>query len=854
MNPEVPAERWREIDTLFQRVLELPPDERTPFLAEAASGDDALRRSVEQLLEAAGEGADLFETPVEFADATGWQGLADFLDAGGPPPGSGDAPGRTGELVGPYRILREVGRGGMATVYLAERADGQWEQQVALKVIRRGLDTDDVVRRFLAERQILSSLEHPNICRLLDGGATGDGVPFLAMEFVDGKPITAHCDEQGLSVRERLGLFGDVCRAVQHAHQSLIVHRDLKPSNILVTTDGAPKLLDFGIAKLLDDSPDDSTQTGRQRLTPQYASPELVRGDPITTASDVYQLGVLLCVLLAGRRPYDVAVSATSARLEAQITGTAPQPPSRLVSDEAARGRGTTVDRLRRRLRGDLDAIVLKALRKEPSERYASAEALLGDIDRHLTGHPVEAARGATRYRVGKFVRRHAAGLATTAAFFVLLAVAAVALAVQRDRAVAAAETSTQVAAFLSSVFEDADPVTGVGDTMSVRTQLARGARRVQAELEGRPALQAELYGVIGRAYRNLGLLDEGIEILTVALERAREAYDPEDEELDAAITALMGAFGESRMLDQALSLHEELLEIRRRRFGPNSAEFAATLAEASGRVRDVVGPDSAEVLLRQARAIPALDPETAAGVRVSLNLAYVLRAQGKLEEAEALYREAIPLFEALSPNDPDIPVYMNNLAFLLRERGANDEAADLYREALALHAEVHGRGHPVSLMLASNLSTAFFRGERVSEGEAVMQERVSAAREQWPEGHWRLATVLREQGMANVQYGDGLMAVAAFRESVEEFAASEGERHPWTAATRLWLGAALVVVESAPEGYEQLERAVDDLEAAISGGVLDGRAEFQIGAVADYLESHGREDLAAPLRGLQEG
>ncbi len=849
VSPDRSAARWRQIDAVFQRALDQPAAERAAFLAEATNGDALLRRSVENLLGLAEDSGDFLDTPVEVACNLGWDDLLDSLEAGESSAEPVSAPDRAGERVGPYRLLRRIGRGGMATVYLAERADGQWEQRVALKVIRRGLDTEDVVSRFLAERQILSSLDHPNIARLLDGGSTEDGLPYLVMEFVEGEPITAHCDALRLSVGERLALFCEVCRAVQFAHQSLVVHRDLKPSNILVTEDGVPKLLDFGIAKLLDDASDERTRTGRQLLTPQYASPEQVRGEPITTASDVYQLGVLLAVLLSGRRPYDVA-ALSPAQMEAQVTGAEPERPSRLVSHDAAQVRGATAERLTRLLQGDLDAIVLKALRKPPRDRYPTADSFVADVQRHGSGHPVEATRGAFTYRAGKFLRRHAAGLITATAFLVLLIGAAVALAMQRSRVIAAADTAEQVASFLASVFEDADPTTGVGDTMSVRTLLTRGAERVGSELADRPALQAELYGVIGNAFTNLGLLDEGTEILGTALEKARVVYDPADEELETAVWNLSAAHKAGRDFELAQPLLEEVVELRRGRLGPNAVEVAEGLATLGYNVRDVIGPDSAAVLLQQARGVAGLDPESETGVKITLGLAFVLRAQGEVEEAEALYREAIPKLRALNPADADLAIYLNNLAFLLKERGVYDEAASMYREAHSIHSGIHGQGHPASLMLASNLSSALFEAGRVEEGEAVMRARVEAGREQWPGGHWRVASLLEQQANASLRFGDGSLAVASLSEAVAVFTETVGERHSWTAASRAWLAAALLVVESAPEGDRQLDRAIADLEAYKREDSIADRA-FHVNQISDFLESHGMDERANRLRSI---
>src|SRR5262245_28756322 len=341
--------------------------------------------------------------------------------------------------VGPYRLIREIGRGGMGTVLLAVRSDDAFQKRVAIKVLRRGMDTDAIVGRFRHERQILASLEHPHIASLLDGGTTDDGLPYFVMEYVDGQLVTDYCDAKALDTTSRLELFRKICAAVQHAHQNLVIHRDIKPANVLVTSDGTPKLLDFGIAKLLN--PDPGVQTlaatiaGSPLMTPEYASPEQVRGETVTTATDVYSLGVLLYELLTGRRPYDLP-SRTPDEIQRVVCNSVPVRPSTVVTHAASsqstrdrpeidseRTRPPDADRLRRRLAGDLDNIVLKALAKEPSRRYASVDQFSEDIHRHLTGLPVIARKDTLGYRTAKFIRRNRAGVA--AAALVVLALVA---------------------------------------------------------------------------------------------------------------------------------------------------------------------------------------------------------------------------------------------------------------------------------------------------------------------------------------------------------------------------------------------------------------------------------------------
>jgi len=392
--------RWVRVREVLEEVVELPDAERSEVLRRLCGGDDELGREVRRLLAAESE-------------------LGSFLD----PPGRSTLRGLVsgeltpGQRVGPWRIERFLGRGGMGEVHLASRADGSG-QRVALKVIRAGSRGTDVLRRFRRERRVLAHLRHPGIARLIDGGATPDGLPFLAMEYVEGEPIDRWCERRGSNVRERLELFGRICAAVQHAHRCLVVHRDLKPSNILVTSDGEPKLLDFGIAKMLaadeDTDPGDRTTVGRSLLTPAYASPEQLRQEPVTTATDVYSLGVILYELLCGARPHDLG-GLSPAACERVVGPTRPRPPSERLQP------GGATTRRRRALAGDLDTIALTALRTEPQRRYASVGELAWDVERHLAGLPIAARPDTVRYRAAKFVARHRGLVGSLAGVFLVL-------------------------------------------------------------------------------------------------------------------------------------------------------------------------------------------------------------------------------------------------------------------------------------------------------------------------------------------------------------------------------------------------------------------------------------------------
>ena len=408
MNPE----RWQRVKQLLEASIALEDSERSSFLDRECGDDAELRREVESLLSSHDEaGTGFLKKPAIDLKSVATQ-----------------AAPRTGRRIGVYQITEEIGHGGMGEVYRAVRADGQFTKEVAVKLVRGGFDSKFVVERFRTERQILATLDHPNIARLLDGGTTDDGIPYLVMELIEGDRIDQYCDDHKLSITERLQLFRQVCAAVQYAHQRLVIHRDIKPSNVLVTKDGVPKLLDFGIAKIFDPAAADGGETTIGRpMTPEYASPEQIRGEPITTASDVYSLGVVLYQLLTGRSPYPGETRSTL-DLARAVCDTDPGRPSTVVlKPQPARGadqsepltpeqvsasREGSPAKLRRRLEGDLDNIILKALRKEPQRRYSSVEQFAEDIRRHLEGLPVSAVKDSFRYRTGKFVRRNRLGIA----------------------------------------------------------------------------------------------------------------------------------------------------------------------------------------------------------------------------------------------------------------------------------------------------------------------------------------------------------------------------------------------------------------------------------------------------------
>ncbi len=526
--------RWEQVSAILDEVLELPPEEVGSTLDDLCGDDTELRQEVEVMLEACAKAEHLMDRPpaINVKDILASTGKADRGKI------------EPGDIVGVYRIVELIGRGGMGAVYLAERADGEFERQVALKVVKRGMDSEEILDRFRAERQILAGLKHPNIAGLLDGGITADGRPFFAMELSKGEAIDSYCDRLRLSLRQRIELFLVVCDAVQHAHRNLVVHRDLKPGNITVTPQGEVKLLDFGIAKVLDPhrGGDDRTKVMGVRLTPEYAAPEQIMLGPTTTATDVYALGVVLYELLSGKRPY-VLTNGSMSEIEEVVCKTEPRRPSTRVvfrdseAKEETSGlprsswlRSTDPGTLRQSLSGDLDSIILKALEKDPERRYGSAAELKQDLDNFIHGRPVEARAQTRLYRLGKFVRRNVlvVGLGTAAVLALVVGAGvatAMGLEARRQGALALEEANRaeQTRDFMVSVFEEFDPNTRGGRELSADALVEVGLSK-REEFEGQPLLAGSSYNVLGQIAVNLGRRELADSIFKLSLEALQEA------------------------------------------------------------------------------------------------------------------------------------------------------------------------------------------------------------------------------------------------------------------------------------------------------------------------------------------
>jgi serine/threonine protein kinase/tetratricopeptide (TPR) repeat protein len=752
--------------------------------------------------------------------------------------------------IGAYRILRELGHGGMGTVHLAARADDQYQKRVAIKVIR-GLDSAEVVRHFRRERQIVAGLDHPNIARLFDGGSTDDGLPYFVMEYVEGQPIDRFCDERRLSVEERLKLFQGVCAAVQYAHRNLVVHRDIKPHNILVTADGVPKLMDFGIAKLLNPEIAGEAVTGTDvAMTPEYASPEQARGGPITTAADVYSLGVVLYELLTGQRPYKLTTHNTLEILKA-VCEEEPERPSTAVgrtgertlanwttqertAESVSRTREGTPERLKRRLRGDLDNIVLMALRKEPQRRYGSVEALSEDIRRYLEGRPVTARKATASYRALKFVRRNHAAVMVAAVLTAAIVVSVVSgfLAVrrqarvaeaERDRARAAAEKAERINAFVRDMLSSADPRVA-GRDVTVASLLDAASARVEAELGGQPDVKASVLSTLGTTYEGLGLLEPAEKHLKAALDARIAAYGPEHVEVARGLDALARVAEDRGDLKEAERLDRQALAMLQR-LGETEGADAATVKGDLARVLEGLGDTTAaEALYREAIALERrLGGSPSAGLAAILNnLGVLLGQRGDWAGAEPLHREALDIIRAVrGPEHPDVAAAMNTLGAVLESKGDFGGAEALYRESLAMRRKLLGPAHPDTTRSMYALSY-LLRAKGDPGGAVRLCREVLALRgPNLPDAHPMVAATLQVEGLSLMDLHRVPEAEPLLRESLDLRRRSLPPGHWLIAAAESSLGACLVARGRFGEaegyllrGYEGLKTSRGDAHA----------------------------------------
>jgi serine/threonine-protein kinase len=802
MRRRLPAlERYREIDRLFAAALDRPAAERAPLLARECRGDAGLLRAVERLLAA--------DEKLGFLDALPGERAAD------------DARGRR---LGPYRLLRRLGKGGMGEVYLARRDDEQFERTVAVKILRRGLLGTEAQERFHAERRILARLEHPGIARLYDGGTTEDGRPFLVMEQVEGLPIDDYAERHKLSLKARIEILLSVCAAVDFAHRNLVVHRDLKPGNVLVSPQGEAKLLDFGIAEPLGEEPArrrPSDGAGLRWMTPSYASPEQVRGEPVTTASDVYALGVVAFELLTGASPYPEAARRSDVE-RAICEATPPR-----ASDVAARSEVAA-----RKLRGDLDAVLLKALEKEPLRRYPTVADFARDLEAFLAGRPVAARSGSRLYRAAKLVRRHRLAVAAGGLAALVLTGLVAGLAVQGRRLALERDKAREALELLVDTFESSDPYKTGAAQLTAGEILQAGAQRVSRELTGQPELQAVLMTAIGRVYLGLGEVKSAAPLLERALWLRRKTLGPEHAEVAASLSALADLRYAQGDFKAAAALSREALAIHRHRLGPRHPATAAALNR----------------------------------------LGSVLALLHRFDEAEALHHEALAINRGQgSLADLEVAETLVELAKLAQDRATYAEARGLFEEAMALQAQRLGAQHPTVAKTANALALVLLAQGELESAETVLRRTLQRQRTVLAPSHPDRIDTLNNLAVVRQHRGDREGAEALYRQALEAQQAKLGTEHPAVATTLYNLGAVLHLLGRKPEADRILteslalrRRFFGDRHAYVAESLLelarvrrshapDEALALEREALALFEELYGKEHIkvAYPLGDL---
>ena len=771
-------ERYQQLKELFFRVQETESRNRAAFLAENCRDDRELQKAVLQLLASSAK-------TNGFIERAAYDVLSETLVA--------DLPDISieGQRIGAYKILREINHGGMGLVYLACRDDNLYQKQVAIKIVRGSVDSGELRRRFCDERRILARLDHPNIARLLDGGTTEDGLPYYVMDYVEGLALDQYCEQNNPSLSERLDLFRKVCAAVQYAHRNLVIHRDLKPSNILVTAAGVPQLVDFGIAKVFQDQEQgEATRTKVPMMTPEYASPEQISGGVITTASDIYSLGIILYELLTGRRLFHFKASSLEEIIQA-ITKLMPPKPSQAVANrsslpqrgpagrhgaERSKGLSPSIS-TPQSLRGDLDNIVLKALRKEPERRYATVDQFAEDIRRHLSGLPVIARPDTFFYRSSRFIKRNRVGVAVAAAIFVVLVIGAIAIvrqtqAARRESRVAAEERSRAVRAqakaerinkFFQEMLGFANPswyAPGYEKPrdLTVTEALDAAARKIENDLHEEPEVKADILLTIGDTFASIGRFEQSERALESAVRLRRDVFGENDVKLADALFILANTKRGLNKPGEMMGLYEQAYSIYRRNPGEESdypyflLDYADSFSakgnheanvrltgEAIEILRRTKGENNAAVAVARMNLATAYykwgDMEKAVAEGwgayelvkppaqiTSQRVGQIILAGGDLERAEPLLVEAVSRLQV--ENNWQVAGLVS-LAHLYQGRSDHQRAEALMARAMAINRRLYAPGHPTLLSHLASQGLIMTRAGKPRQGEAVMRQAI---------------------------------------------------------------------------------------------------------------------------------
>lgn len=889
------AARWRRLDTLFQQALEQPDEARKEFLEQACPEDPELCREVAAMLAADAAEAQAAAGEVdrgEDIDVDEHDRLAGIVRSGAEQMAGDDDPTPATEplpfeSLGPYRLIEELGRGGLSTVYLAERDDAQFTMRVAIKLVRRGFDSPDLLDRLRLERQILARLEHPNIARLIDGGTAPDDRPYFVMERIEGERIDHWCERHQLDLRQRLELFQKLCDAVHTAHRRLVLHRDIKPSNILVTHDGIPKLLDFGIAKILGPEGEESsnaqtslasgfstlTSTGMRLLTPEFASPEQVRGETLTTASDVYSLGVLLYLLITGEPPYTFDRQ-RPAEVERVVCESEPSRPSAVVWARRTDGRPTTTQDLpshtvlgwpRRAQGDDLDTIVFEALRKEPERRYDSVAQLADDLRCYLQDLPISARPDTMSYRAGKFIRRHRVPLLAAAALLIMLVAGVITTSWQARvarRAQQEAEAQTELAeqqraeaererrraeeatTFLVDLFEVTDPYRTPGEPITANEVLDRGAIRLREGLGDDPLLRATLLATIGKVYQNLSLFPQSEELLQEALTLRRQQLDDDHLEVLDSYQDLANLWLDQERFQEAGQTLETVVA---RRWGRGEGVVLADALYSQALAKRGLGLTAdAEILLNEAVALQRGAGDELATARIRNTLGALRRSEGDFEAAEEILQEVLAVRRRLLNEDhPLVAHTLTGLAITHQQAGDLQSAETLYRETLEMQRRVFGERHHNVVMAIHNLISVLVSQSEIEAALPLTDQLEASVLDLYGADHPAMARALHLRSQAHQVAQEFDLAIPLARRARRIDARHFGEDHLTTLRDANLLASLLVAVGD-PEAETVLLRLISDLRRVM--GPEDHRLASSLLGLAALRLNNGKAAAAEPL------
>jgi serine/threonine-protein kinase len=813
--------RWERIQALFHGAADLPTEQQKPYLDAESGGDHELVAEVLALLAEDARDDSLLDRDRAV--------LASELLA------TSDSSVPTTRF-GPYHILKLLGEGGMGVVYLGERED--LGSVAAIKILRDAWLSPARKERFESEQRTLAQLNHPSIAHLYDADALPDGTPWIAMEYVDGVPLTSYCDAKGASVRERLQLFHTVCEAVQHAHRHLVIHRDLKPSNILVTAEGQVKLLDFGIAKQLEsvDRPADQTQTGLRMLTPAYAAPEQIRGGRVGIYTDVYALGVILYQLLTGRLPFD-------------LTDRTPEEAARIITEEAAERPSSAANKSAgqhtapARIAGpsawaDLDVLCLTAMHKDPQRRYRTVEALLRDVDHFLSGEPLEARPDTVGYRFGKFVRRNLVPVTATTIGLVTIATLVlfytISLTKARNQAQAEAARTQRIQRFMVNLFQSGDESTAPGDSLRVVTVIDRGLQEAQALAED-PAVQSELNLTLGGLYTQLGKYERADSLLTDALETRKRLFGPDHQDVAPALVAL----GELRLkqarYDESERLIREGLALARRRFPPGHVAIATANASLGQVLVEKGQYDSAIPVIQETiRLYGARDTVSADYASALTDLANAEFFAGNYPEADSLYNRVLGMSRHIyGERHPHVAEDLANLGQVQQMLGAYPKAEEYYRGAFDISLQWYGLNHPETASYLTMLGRSLLFQNKFDSAKVSLSQALEIQEKMHGPNHPDVANALNELGSLAWQRDQLDEAETRWKRVVEIYRSTYGPNHQFVAVALSNLSGVYQQRKQYPQAEALLRQAIQIYGVALAPDhVNTGIGHIKLGRV----------------------